>query len=458
VGLKARLAIIISLGLGISLVVSLVALVRMEQRGAYEEAAERAEALLRTLQVPMANMIEERRIDKLEETIAAFFAREEVLDLSSLLLLDADGRSAALGGEDEQARRSRADDPFLPLASASPIRIIDDDGGFPRRVAVPIYSLKGERLGTLVGTLSEPSVARRLKSTQLRVVLVATLVSVVGLIGLLIVISVWVLEPLREVSEVAQAFSRGDMRRRAPVRGGGEVALLAEVLNSAAERIGRHTAELEAEVRIRTEELELTNRELVEANARLTEIAITDGLTGLFNLRHFRESLDREIKRQERGLRPFSIVMIDVDHFKHYNDTHGHPAGDVVLRDLAALLHDNVRAADIVARYGGEEFILMLVDASMEDALARAERLRSLIELHPFDKREQQPMGVVSVSMGVATWPENGRTAEQIIKSADEALYASKHAGRNRVTGAKRIPEQSFPIDDPRTHRREEGA
>ncbi len=183
--------------------------------------------------------------------------------------------------------------------------------------------------------------------------------------------------------------------------------------------------ELEAKIHERT-------HELAEANTRLAQLAVTDGLTGLYNHRHFHERLTLEVERSQRSGLPLSLLMLDVDHFKQFNDTFGHPAGDEVLRQLARVLADTRRANDVVARYGGEEFAVILVDTPKFTAAKVAERVRERINTHDFSEAAPRA-GKVSASIGVATFPDDGADAETLVRSADQALYAAKRAGRNRV-------------------------
>jgi len=183
--------------------------------------------------------------------------------------------------------------------------------------------------------------------------------------------------------------------------------------------------ELEAKIHERT-------HELAEANARLAQLAVTDGLTGLYNHRHFHERLTLEVERSQRSGLPLSLLMLDVDHFKQFNDTYGHPSGDEVLRQLARVLGDTRRANDVVARYGGEEFAVILVDTPKFTAAKVAERVRERIYDNDFSEAAPRA-GRLSVSIGVATFPDDGTDAEALVRSADTALYAAKRAGRNRV-------------------------
>ncbi len=188
--------------------------------------------------------------------------------------------------------------------------------------------------------------------------------------------------------------------------------------------------------RLLVENLEKSNLMMELANETLMELAVRDGLTGLFNLRHFRHILNEELSRAERYSRQLCLVMIDVDHFKNYNDTHGHPAGDEVLKALAGILNKRLRDVDRSARYGGEEFLVLLPETDLEKGRTVAEDLRVQMEEYPFRGRESQPFGKVTISLGVAAFPQDGPDADTLIKVADDALYRAKNSGRNRVVCA----------------------
>jgi two-component system, cell cycle response regulator len=167
-------------------------------------------------------------------------------------------------------------------------------------------------------------------------------------------------------------------------------------------------------------------------HAHTRRLASTDGLTDLYNHRTFHERLAQEVDRANRYARPLSLVMIDVDHFKIYNDTCGHPQGDMVLRELARLLREVSRTSDIVARYGGDEFALILPETDCVSAQKIGHRLRDHVERHAFAGEECLPRGTLTISVGVATHTLAG-TKEDLVKSADGALYSAKRAGGNRV-------------------------
>ena len=172
-------------------------------------------------------------------------------------------------------------------------------------------------------------------------------------------------------------------------------------------------------------------------NARLYQNAkvssITDGLTGLYNRRHFQERLVAEESRSRRHRHPFSIIMLDIDHFKNYNDTCGHPTGDKALTIIARLIRAEVRDIDIVARYGGEEFIVVLTETDKAGAWKVAERIRKKVADHKFPHAQVQPDKRLTVSLGVACFPDDGDDAKDVVERADESLYQAKKLGRNRV-------------------------
>jgi diguanylate cyclase (GGDEF)-like protein len=230
--------------------------------------------------------------------------------------------------------------------------------------------------------------------------------------------------------------------------------------------------QLHDELRAKVKELEL-------ARERLRQLAITDGLTGLYNHRYLKEHLEQELLRANRHQLRVSVAMLDIDHFKKFNDTYGHPAGDAILRTLGRLLKDNIRKIDLAARYGGEEFCLVLVETSKTAAVIAAEKVRRIVEAYPFDisndglqlstlapwtphpvTEEARPSLAnvaanvaiaedhngksasanpfiynhrLTISMGIATFPDDAVELGQLIEVADQRLYRAKKQGRNQV-------------------------
>jgi diguanylate cyclase (GGDEF)-like protein/PAS domain S-box-containing protein len=172
-----------------------------------------------------------------------------------------------------------------------------------------------------------------------------------------------------------------------------------------------------------------------EMREEALRLSYTDDLTGIYNHRFFIEQLAREVERHKRYSTPLSLLMIDIDYFKHYNDTNGHLAGDEVLRAIAILIERGVRQTDIVARYGGEEFSAILTNTGREGALEIAERIRKNVSDTRFPNESAQPNKDLTVSVGVATFSSSISTLTDLIREADHTLYRAKNGGRNRVEG-----------------------
>jgi diguanylate cyclase (GGDEF)-like protein len=166
---------------------------------------------------------------------------------------------------------------------------------------------------------------------------------------------------------------------------------------------------------------------------KMEQISVTDELTGLFNYRFFKKQLDGEVLRAQRYHHSLSLIMFDVDHFKNYNDTLGHPAGDIALKKIAMILKSTIRKSDLAVRYGGEEFCVILPEEDISGALEFGERLRRKIEEQQFDKEEVQPAGKLTISLGVASFPDDAESTQDLLDKADAALYHAKAQGRNRI-------------------------
>jgi diguanylate cyclase (GGDEF)-like protein len=168
----------------------------------------------------------------------------------------------------------------------------------------------------------------------------------------------------------------------------------------------------------------------------ISQRANRDGLTGLYNMTFFKQHFEIEISKARRNGGFLAIFMFDIDHFKHYNDTQGHLAGDEVLRRVGRLFREHMRAVDICARYGGEEFIVLTPGLNRDDALHFAERFRNLFLAHPFPHKESQPNGTLSFSGGIAAYPMDGLSVNELIRTADAALYVAKRHDRNQIVQA----------------------
>jgi two-component system cell cycle response regulator len=166
---------------------------------------------------------------------------------------------------------------------------------------------------------------------------------------------------------------------------------------------------------------------------KMEELTVIDELTGIYNYRFFVQKLADELKRARRYHHNLSLLMIDIDWFKRYNDNYGHLFGNLILSDLAKVIKSCIRDTDILIRYGGEEFVVILPQTEKEDARNIGERIRSKVEQTLFEEKEKKFKINLTVSLGVATFPENGTEPEELVRSVDQALYLAKGKGKNLI-------------------------
>jgi diguanylate cyclase (GGDEF)-like protein len=189
--------------------------------------------------------------------------------------------------------------------------------------------------------------------------------------------------------------------------------------------------------------MEVKNESLGRLNKQLKNLATVDSLTGVYNRRFMDEFLEREVARANRKQAPLAVIVIDIDHFKPFNDTFGHAGGDAVLRATGKLMKQHIRASDVVSRYGGEEFLIVMPEAPLEVACRRAEALR--LAMHALKiSHEGKTLGQVTVSLGLAMLPQHGASAAALVSAADAAMYQAKERGRDRlvVCGEVLVPEK----------------
>ena len=266
---------------------------------------------------------------------------------------------------------------------------------------------------------------------RLRNVTLTLITAVLSAIGLAAyMLGLTIVGSLSRLVGGARKVSVGDLDVNLPVYGRSEVSYMTEVFNDMVARLRK----------FRDENIQI-NQTLREKNADLHQLSIIDGLTGLYNRTYLPEILAKELARSKRHKRSFSILMIDIDHFKRFNDTHGHQAGDELLVNVAKIFKNSVRASDFAVRYGGEEFLVLVTEARSDRAKQLAEKLRLRVE------EMQLPGGqAVTISVGVASYPNDGEDAEAIIREADAALYRCKRRGRNRVVLARRRTQKPEPV------------
>jgi diguanylate cyclase (GGDEF)-like protein len=212
----------------------------------------------------------------------------------------------------------------------------------------------------------------------------------------------------------------------------GNAAILAALLAISALLFWLMTSVAVAEAR--GEELAKRNREAAQLREKLREQAMHDQLTGLYNRHYVEEWFGQELRRAQRHGRPLAAIMVDIDHFKRFNDSFGHEAGDLVLREVARVLKRLARQSDVASRYGGEEFLVLLPECPFDAALRKAGQLREEVAKLKLE-HNNRALGSVTVSIGVAAFPDHAQEAEALMRCADEALYLAKRSGRNRVVG-----------------------
>ena len=333
---------------------------------------------------------------------------EEAFEAASLDRFHAEEERAILRAaraEWEQARR---------LAGAL-LRLPDPAGNAAAR-DMERFEAHVDRAADLLGQMQQ-QFSREIGEEQVKaqaakrqaMLLTAVVLGVALVIALTagVLLGSYVLGSVGALRRAARGLEEGDLAARAALDKMDELGELAGAFNVMAEKIETHQRALE-------------------------ELAIRDGLTGLANRREFDRRLKEELERSRRYSHPFSLLMLDLDHFKGVNDSYGHPAGDEVLRALAARIREQVRPVDQVARYGGEEFAVIQPETGGAGALALAERLRAAIAAVPFALDAGRSIDLTA-SIGVACFPRDSETEHDLVAAADHALYGAKQSGRNRA-------------------------
>lgn len=361
-----------------------------------------------------AALVARLRLDGLRDELAP-----QAPTLGSVSVLDPDGTVLVRVGNDTVTRPGASlDRDAIRLLSSDTTRVQTFRNAQGERAVGTVRHVRG--LPWLVVAEVTQAVAfdqaRRLRN--MTVLLVIAILLGVGWIGYRL--GLLIVRPLDRLRVGAEMVANGDLTVDLPVVGSGEVAYLTAVFNDMVSRLRDGRAQLAA-----------ANATLQEKNAELERLSVTDQLTGLFNRRRLMEVLAAEIQRSRRHEHAFSLLIMDVDHFKKFNDAYGHLAGDRVLAGVADVLREVTRDIDLAARYGGEEFVAVLPETDLDEAVDVAERIRSALAARIFEGRR------VTLSAGAAEFPRHGEDAQSLLAAADAALYRAKEEGRNRVKRAE---------------------
>lgn len=293
---------------------------------------------------------------------------------------------------------------------------------------------EGREIGRLTMMLDRAAIHRAVYEAMLKSML-ASLALIGVMVGLvLLLLRRHLQQPMQALAAALRRLAADDLGayldlHRPPRRTRDEIDEVAAALSGLQQRVLRHVDELDARVAERTEQLQ-------RALEQLKILAVTDPLTGCHSRLAFSQKFPEAVAHAQRYERPLAVVFFDVDRFKVINDTHGHPVGDRVLAVAGQLLRETLRSSsDWVARYGGEEFVLVLPEASLQQAVDAAERLRQMVEQDIHVPLDGGGSLQITASFGAAQW-QHGETGEQLLGRADAHLYAAKHAGRNRVMPA----------------------
>lgn len=355
-------------------------------------------------------------------TIGYFVERVDLRELESLLrptegdpafsfwLLDEEGRVLVRAGKVPENPGEEVFPGALPEPGRETGQIQSVDlPGFGGTIC-GVRRLRGGRQGFVVGAVAASAAYRPLVEARNRLLkIVLPLVGGVLLASLLVARGL--LQPILRLSEAAKHISAGELDVSLPVRGNDEMADLTRAFNEMALRVR-------------------------ESQQTLESLAITDGLTGLYNRRHFEDTFDKELRRCEREGRTSSLLLLDVDHFKRYNDRWGHTQGDAELKRVASALKEAIRATDSAFRYGGEELAVLLHSCPKEQAATVAEKIRQAVRAPSFKPGALEGR-TTTVSIGVSTYPEDGQGVRALVDAADTALYRAKAQGRDRVALAR---------------------
>lgn len=290
-------------------------------------------------------------------------------------------------------------------------------GGFP------LYDIQRRHVGVITTMINTSKQAHILSEQKIHFLTILSVISLLIFVGISLIADRWIVKPIKNLANATKTFANGGLKsHRIRHQFGDEFSLLSEAINDMAAQLNS----LCSGAVTRSSELEALNR-------KLETLAMTDGLTGLYNHRYFYNKIAEEIQRSNRYNHPLTLIIADIDNLKFFNDTYGHTGGDNLLKTFAETIKAHVRDTDIVSRYGGDEFALLLPETGLKAAMEMAERIRSRIHAQPeFQKGTPDGPGI-SASFGVAELSLHDESLEALVNRTDKALYEAKRTGRNRV-------------------------
>jgi diguanylate cyclase (GGDEF)-like protein len=413
----------------VSILVLTLITVQRERDHFHQELENQANLLLETLPITMRDQLYRMELDELI-FIARVVGSTEYID--QLVIFDHQGLILYDSSRPEMSF-SRVVEPLgYTLVSQSGSQIYAEWGDGIYVAGKPIM-VGNQILGAVAVGISTESMDKKITILTVQSSLLALVTIVVG-IGLSSWLGRQISNPLSELVDITAEMAKEDVFIRVKIQSNDEVGQLGKSFNQMTAsiqdreiKLRKLAAGLEQSVKERTTELRLQNKQL-------ERIAIEDPLTGIYNRRYFFDLAAKEVERAKRYGNPLSVVILDADNFKTMNDTYGHLIGDQILSNLATLCLDNIRSLDIIARYGGEEFVILMPEASTQDAQKTAERLRKLVAETSMVSGALDVM--ITISLGVASWENQDRELNfnALLARADQALYQSKEMGKNRVS------------------------
>ena len=417
--------------------------------GAFEEKRERSTALLESFAVSSSIAVATQNLESLDSNMIRMAqAGGRLHGLVHVAMLDHRGRILAQAYARDEDGIIMAPTKEVPQISFYEEAIQSPDGLWKRIVisddspllAMSIPAVSGLRWGTLVGYFELTSHEERIQTVGWSLIWITFAIALSMTLGLLFGLWRIVVRPVRAIAKGASAVRSGDLSTRIQMDRSDELGDLVSSFNDMTGELEEYTSRLQEKVEERTQELNAKNGELEQVNRRLEEVvqeldklARTDRLTGISNRGHIMELLNRELRRSRRTGVTFSVMLIDIDHFKNFNDTYGHMTGDYVLTETVSRMKGCLRNTDALGRYGGEEFIAILPDTDKTGGIAVGENVRNRVSVSPYTDRDGCDVGVVTVSGGVSSFPEDGDTVAELIRKADQALYEAKSDGRNQI-------------------------